>query len=170
MAVFKLFEPNEFQEEMNIVMDLAKHWENLKTRTSIRKIYKWGYLMENHEAYVPEELDFIQPLIHRIIQCAKDSVPKGDKFIPIQMFCCYYDSGQDSCPMHKHNTRQITVSFGSPRDFKVNSKTITIPNGHAIILHRERHGLPKSDERDRRLSFNLFYTTTSELRQANVNA
>jgi hypothetical protein len=79
------------------------------------------------------------------------------------MFICYYNDGTDSCPEHKHGCRQITVSFGETRVLKVNTKEIELESGHAIILHKQKHGVPKSTTTKPRLSFNLFFTTDKEM-------
>lgn len=161
MKIVELFKPDEFTSEIEHLMKLAEGWDST-TEMSKRKFYQWKYTFREH-TYVPKNLEFAEKIVHRIMQMAKETVPVGHKIIPIQMLCLFYENSDDSCPMHIHGFRQITVSFGSTRKFQIDTKKVRVPSGHAIILNGHNHGVLKSKNTKLIVSFNLFYTTNKEV-------
>lgn len=160
---FQLFD-HEYGPIIDVLMTMGPYWQNFNTRTSKRKFIQWTYPIGLSEDY-----SFLKPIIDKILESARYSV-KEQIFEPLQMFVCYYHDGTDSCPGHKHGCRQLTVSFGASRVFKINSRSITLENGEAIILYKQRHSVPKSDtSTGPRISFNLFFTTLQELPEATIS-
>lgn len=165
---FQLFNADEFNDEINILFGLAPEWADWNTRTAKRKVLSWTY----HNMYdwntCHPDYEFLLPLLYKILYCANINVPEGHAMMPIQMFINYYENGTKSTPMHKHNCRQLTVSFGTTRVLKVINKEIELSHGQGIMLFREKHGVPKDESEDPRISFNLFFTTDKEARTASV--
>lgn len=163
---FRLFNDNElksFETIIELLYTMGPEWDDYKTRTSNRKYIS---IPVN---YIPSEYSFLNGIIRKIIETAKETVAVDDEIIPLQMFVNYYNNGSNSAPGHRHGCRQITVSFGCPRILKVNTKDVILETGDAIFLNQQKHSVPKLDENSPffdspRISFNLFFTTKNEER------
>lgn len=163
---FKLFNKEELSLYEPLIETLfvsGPTWNDYKTRTANRKFISLDPLNLL-------EYDFLHPIVYKILECSVLSISdQNDNIIPIQLFVNYYENGKHSTPMHAHGCRQLTLAFGAPRPLKVNTKNYILEPGEAILLNGQKHGVPKVDEKDvffnsPRISFNLFYTTTKEMR------
>lgn len=170
---FKLFNDDNLNQLNNVIQylfALGPTWDNYKTRTADRKYTQFIVKFRNGTSYVPVDYKFLELIVDSIVQAAIHSIKdKTDEIIPMQMFVNYYENGEHSTPMHAHGCRQITLSFGCPRNLKVNTKNIVLESGEAIFLNQKKHGVPKLDKNDLfynvpRISFNFFFTTKKEQR------
>ena len=108
-------------------------------------------------------------IVAAMMRTAQDSVPGA--IIPIQLYMCYYADGSDSCPAHRHECRQLTLSLGAPRVLTVDGKHRLMEHGQAILLHKHKHGVPRQKTSDApRASLNLFFTVAAEVDLASVNS
>lgn len=121
--------------------------------------YQNGYLPKT---YIPFEYKFLEPVVLEMMGIITSLCPINESVLPIQMFLNYYPDGGNNCPMHRHGCRQITVSIGSDRLFKVNSKTYTMKCGDYAVLYNHLHGVPKQENVGERMSLNLFYCHTGD--------
>lgn len=82
--------------------------------------------------------------------------------IPIQsiygVYLNYYRNGNDYTPNHSHpGTRQIVISLGGTRTFKLGSKIFPVSNGDVCIFGSTTHGVPKDHNvTTERISIALF--------------
>jgi len=145
---------NEIIQKLN---NIGPNWSLIKTRTSTRHIESID------PKFIPLQYSFLNNIIYNMLIIANQTITDNSKMIPIQLFLCFYKSGSDHCPMHKHQCRQLTLSLGSERIMKVSSKEIILDSGSLIYLHGQMHGIPKNSDLGPRISLNLFFTTTSEM-------
>jgi hypothetical protein len=125
-------------------------------RSCTRKIQQWSYPL-SAISYIPKKYEFLESIVLEMMGLIVSLCPEDENVIPIQMFLCYYQDGNNNCPMHRHGCRQITVSIGSDRLFKINTKTYNLKCGNFVVLHKQLHGVPKQIDVGERLSLNLFY-------------
>lgn len=155
---------NILDEEIQLVyyqlLEYVETWFRFKTRTSKRQII--SFLYTNNNIVVPEEYSFIMYVIRKLEECARNTIDDSSDPIFLEMFVNYYQDGNYSTPMHRHRCRQITLSLGTKRILKVNTKNVTMDSGDIIFLHQEKHGILKDSSIEPRISFNLFFTTTKE--------
>jgi hypothetical protein len=127
-------------------------------RSCKRKAQEWSYYNGFLPVtYVPSEYAFLEPVVFEMMGIVASLCPANEIMMPIQMFLNYYPDGGNNCPMHRHGCRQITVSIGSDRLFKINSKTYTLTCGNYVVLYNQLHGVPKQENVGERMSLNLFY-------------
>jgi hypothetical protein len=155
---------------LGIVSQEAISWDKYKTRSGIRYINEITFPFTKRPIVwdIPECFHDIKnpvdSIVRQLLQLARITITDGSELIPLQLFLCYYRNGNDVCPMHSHKCRQITLSIGADRIMTVGSKKIKLHNGSIIYLNTEKHGILKEDNVEgNRISFNLFYTTTSEM-------
>ena len=155
---------NIANEETQLVylqlLEFTSLWFPCKTRTSKRQII--SFLYNNNKIIIPGMYSFIQPLINKVEESARNTIIDSSEPIFIEMFINYYQDGNYSTPMHRHQCRQITMSLGTKRTLKVNTKDVEMNHGDLIFLHQEKHGVLKDSSTEPRISFNLFFTTTNE--------
>jgi hypothetical protein len=155
---------NIADEETQLVylqlLEYTSLWYPFKTLTSKRQII--SFLYNNNTIIIPEMYSFIIPLINKVEDSARNTILDSSGIIFIEMFINYYQDGNYSTPMHRHQCRQITMSLGAKRTLKVNTKDVEMNHGDIIFLHQEKHGVLKDSSTEPRISFNLFFTTTSE--------
>eukprot|EP01064_Diplonema_japonicum_P026621 TRINITY_DN38111_c0_g1_i1.p1 TRINITY_DN38111_c0_g1~~TRINITY_DN38111_c0_g1_i1.p1 ORF type:complete len:209 (+),score=22.91 TRINITY_DN38111_c0_g1_i1:33-629(+) len=139
-------------------------WKAYKTQNSVRKVDAW--VMRDP---MPARLIFLKSLMKLLCDLAKGRLEKSEgKLIPMQLFICLYEDGSDSCPVHRHDCKQITLSLGSPRRMVIDGRSQILAHGDATFLAKEQHSIPKepvasprSTSSSSRISLNFFYTTTS---------
>jgi len=68
----------------------------------------------------------------------------------------YYRDGDDWTPNHKHETKQIIISLGSPRTLMVGKKEYRLKNGDIIEFGKSAHGVPKEPGTKGRISIAFF--------------
>jgi len=150
---------------INFLMNTGEHWQEFKTRTSKRNFMSISYInnIPEYDRYYIGEYDTeLQFIIQRLTKIANDTIIDNSKLINIQLFVNYYKDGNSSTPQHSHGCRQLTLAFGSSRILTVGSRKVTLNNGECIFLNGEKHSVPKSDVHEPRISFNLFFTTSTE--------
>lgn len=152
---------------LGIVSEEGPLWNKFKTRLGTRFVNEIQF-DDSGQILIPLCFIDIQReitlIIQELLRIARNTITDGSTLIPLQMFLCYYRNGKDVCPMHSHKCRQITLSIGSDRIMTVGSTKKNLYNSSVIYLHKERHGILKDDINEgNRLSFNLFYTTSSEM-------
>ncbi len=158
---------------LKTISENTNGWKKYPPRSkSVRLVT--SILLSDCDAYdggcqmiIPECLISMQGMLNDIIQelwiLAQLTITDSSRMIPIEIFLSYYRDGKDTCPMHSHKYRQITLSIGADRTMIVGSKKIKLSNGSVIFLNKERHGIPEEKESGNRLSFNMFFTTDSEM-------
>lgn len=101
-------------------------------------------------------LDHIPPEINTIYQIVAKQLPNIGSVLGI--YINYYADGTHYCPMHTHtNTRQLVISLGATRTFKLGQKTYMMGNGDAILFGSSSHGIPKEPHiTDGRISIAIF--------------
>jgi hypothetical protein len=149
---------SELTRITNILKHLGPNWPVFRARTGSR------YVESIDPNFIPQDYLFLNEVIHNMLLIANATITDGSHLIPIELFLCYYESGSDICPMHKHCCRQLTLSLGSSRVMKVNSRNVMLNHGDLMYLHGQKHGIPKNSEiQEARFSLNLFFTTSTEL-------
>ena len=141
----------------NVLNVLGPSWPVYNARTGTR------HVTSINPSFVPPEYAFLSGVIENLLLIANATITDGAKLVPIQLFLCYYSDGTEICPMHKHSCRQLTLSLGSSRVMKVNTRDVMLNHGDLIYLHGQKHGIPPGDSNVTRLSLNLFFTTSSEM-------
>ncbi|CAK9069860.1 unnamed protein product [Durusdinium trenchii] len=119
----------------------------------------------------PAHLQFSQNLIQKLIDHLQSQNPNCE-VIPLQVFLCLYEDGEDACPNHVHDCRQLTLSLGAQREVAVEGRRMLMRHGDVLILDGERHGVPALQERtsQSRVSVNIFFTTSNDAsRPVSVN-
>lgn len=143
--------------------------------------------------YSSEELAFIDPILELLVQLAEGRSKTWEsdvEIIPLGWSLNYYKDPDDSIPAHHHFCRQLTFTVGADQgrlstvwrkniQFSVGSrmpkeefygaghdvdyvvKSYPVKAGDISFLEGEKHGAPKGP--GKRMSFNLFYTTTTDL-------
>jgi hypothetical protein len=163
-----------FDIVLGITSEEGKEWNEYRTKSGTRFVNEIGF---NHTSFgtgiiIPACFDDIRQeittIVSELLKVAKCTITDGAEMIPLQLFLCYYRNGNDVCPMHSHKCRQITLSIGADRVMTVGSsggnKKINLHNGSVIYLNTEKHGILKEDSAEgNRVSFNLFYTTSTEM-------
>lgn len=155
-----------FDLVLGITSEEGKEWNEYKTRSGTRFVNEIQF--DQGQIIIPgcfsDINKEIETLVLELLKVARLTVIDGSEMIPLQLFLCYYRNGNDVCPMHSHKCRQITLSIGADRVMTVGSKKINLYNGSVIYLNTEKHGILKEDSVEgNRVSFNLFYTTSTEL-------
>eukprot|EP01059_Diplonema_ambulator_P001960 TRINITY_DN11616_c0_g1_i1.p1 TRINITY_DN11616_c0_g1~~TRINITY_DN11616_c0_g1_i1.p1 ORF type:complete len:202 (+),score=37.99 TRINITY_DN11616_c0_g1_i1:81-686(+) len=140
-------------------------WRVYKTKSAVRKVDAWVMREE-----MPQRLVFLKSLMKLLCDMAKGRLGRDEgKLIPIQLFICHYENGADSCPLHRHDCKQVTLSLGNPRKMLIEGQPQVLRHGDATFLSREQHSIPKEPPSPvnaplrfaSRISLNFFYTTTS---------
>lgn len=146
------------------IAKIGETWPKFTTR------YGFRYVNElNFEDIEPIYVN----VVHEMLELAAKTITDGSSLIPIQIFVNYYKNGNNVCPMHKHRCRQMTLSFGTDRTMRIVNKEgkkveFTLYNGSIIYLHGQEHSIIRETGIDEdRISFNLFFTTTSERHPVN---
>ena len=122
----------------NILSHLGPSWPVYRAKTGLRHVESID------PNFIPTDYEFLSEVIHNLLLVANSTIIDGSTLIPIELFLCYYSSGNEICPMHKHSCRQLTLSLGSPRVMKINTRDIMLNHGDLIYLHGQKHGIPKS--------------------------
>ena len=147
-------------------------WIERETRSSRRMVDQYTFDGDPSKP-PPHHLQFMQALMERLLDYLRSNLRHGEELVPMQCFLCLYEDGGDSCPSHKHDCRQLTMSFGSERALVVENQRIPMRHGDIVVLDGERHGLPteKRAQTQPRVSINLFFTTSHDLatREVSVN-
>jgi hypothetical protein len=151
---------------LGIVSEEGPSWSKFNTRSGTRFVNEITFTDDG--VVVPECFSDISAevvvVVTELCNVAKLSIADGSALIPLQVYLCFYRDGSDLCPMHSHKCRQITLSIGADRIMTVGTTKTTLYNGSVIYLHTEKHGILKDGSGSgNRVSFNLFYTTTSEM-------
>ena len=120
-------------------------------------------LMGIHLAAPPAHLQFAQGLIQKLVGHLQSSNPTS-QVLPLQAFLCLYEDGEDACPNHVHDCRQLTLSLGADREVTVEGQRVMMRHGDILVLDGERHGVPaqKTKSSQSRVSINIFFTTSSD--------
>eukprot|EP00747_Dinoflagellata_sp_TGD_P169006 gnl/TRDRNA2_/TRDRNA2_196795_c0_seq1.p1 gnl/TRDRNA2_/TRDRNA2_196795_c0~~gnl/TRDRNA2_/TRDRNA2_196795_c0_seq1.p1 ORF type:complete len:266 (+),score=37.83 gnl/TRDRNA2_/TRDRNA2_196795_c0_seq1:86-883(+) len=151
-------------------------WRELETRTSRRLVDQ--YTFEGDRARPPPpHLRFLHGSVQKLLDHLQKhhgrDTEGATEVLPMSCFLCLYEDGEDACPNHVHDCRQLTMSFGSERVMVVEGRRVKMKHGDVIVLDGEQHGVPaqRGVECQPRVSINLFYTTTVDLatREVSVN-
>lgn len=144
-------------------------WSDMNTKASHRLVDQWTFDLDRRSP-PPSHLQFLVELMQGLFDAMQSETP-DDPILPFQCFVCLYETGEDSCPAHAHDCRQLTLAFGAPRAFLVGDRTEILRHGDVIVLDGERHGLPKTRVDGPRASINIFYSTRRDLetRPVSVN-
>jgi len=157
-------------EELDIVFAKllsSPGWSPWKAKTSHRLFDQWAY-HQDRSTPPPPQLRFLGPLMQSVFDAMQQDTP-CDPIVPFQCFVCLYETGNDSCPAHSHDCRQLTLSLGAARTFVAGDETLMLSHGDAIILDGERHSLPPSHTKGPRASINVFYSTQDDLNKRPVS-
>lgn len=147
---------NFFVNDLEDLFKTGPNWHKLKTRTSTRNVLSMSF----QRIIITY---FLFKYCFKILELGSKTVKKGRIFVPLELFICYYKDGNDSCPIHKHNCEQITLSFGESRIIIVNNKKILLKHGDVLYLKGQKHGIPKDENiKNPRISFNLFFVAINE--------
>ncbi|KAJ9456992.1 hypothetical protein DIPPA_16440 [Diplonema papillatum] len=143
-------------------------WRVYKTKNSVRKVDAW--VMKDE---MPARLRFMVRIMKLLCDLGQSKLPFGETLVPIQLFMCLYEDGNDSCPLHRHDCHQVTVSLGSPRMMVISGRPYLQEHGDAVFIDKETHSIPKerrsdTDSRAPRVSLNFFYTTSTQAGSASV--
>ncbi len=157
----EIAKPIQFHENLtevdfctNVLLASASTWPEIHTRTSSRRV------LSVDPKCLPSDYSFLQVLVDNMLFRAEGTITDGSELIAFQLFLSYYENGY-SCPVHRHPCRQITVSLGANRHMKVGSKSVLLEHNTIIYLHGQKHGIPTGST-GKRVSLNLFFTTSSE--------
>ncbi|CAE8629653.1 unnamed protein product [Polarella glacialis] len=147
-------------------------WRELETRTSRRLCDQYAFDGERTKP-PPPHLRFCHTLVQNLLDYLQQQLNSGDFIVPLQCFLCLYEDGEDSCPSHAHDCRQLTMSFGGERTLEVEGRSLRMRHGDVVVLDGERHSLPAQRQKptETRVSINLFFTTSLDLatRKVSVN-
>jgi len=138
-------------------------WRELQTRTA-RRMCDGSYTFNGDPfAAPPAHLQFAQGLIQKLVGHLQSSNPTS-QVLPLQAFLCLYEDGEDACPNHVHDCRQLTLSLGADREVTVEGQRVMMRHGDILVLDGERHGVPaqKTKSSQSRVSINIFFTTSSD--------
>ncbi len=118
-----------FNTIISIVSVKALDWNKFRTRSGSRYVNEIRFGTKTATGIhlgIPIELSCIMSeltiVVQELLKLAKLTITDNSELVPIQLYLCYYQDGNDVCPMHKHKCRQITLSLGSDRDMTVNTK------------------------------------------------
>ena len=151
--------------DTSVIFDKLKNdveWQHMVVgrggRSCKRMMQEWSYYNGFlSKTYIPAKYEFMESVVSEMMGIIVSLCPENETVMPIQMFLNYYPDGGNNCPMHRHGCRQITVSVGSDRLFKINSKTYNLKCGNFVMLYKQLHGVPKQENVGERFSLNLFY-------------
>ncbi|CAE7265492.1 unnamed protein product [Symbiodinium natans] len=125
-------------------------WRELQTRTA-RRLCDGSYTFDGDcSKPPPPHLSFAGNLIQKLLG-RLESDHAGHAVVPMQAFLCLYEDGQDACPNHVHDCRQLTLSLGAERFVAVEGEKILMRpvDGHAmphtmgLVLWSRPRFLPK---------------------------
>ena len=132
-------------------------WRELQTRTA-RRMCDGSYTFNGDPfAAPPAHLQFAQGLIQKLVGHLQSSNPTS-QVLPLQAFLCLYEDGEDACPNHVHDCRQLTLSLGADREVTIEGQRVMMRHGDILVLDGERHGVPaqKTKSSQSRVSINIF--------------
>mmetsp|Transcript_54446 Transcript_54446/g.74420 ORF Transcript_54446/g.74420 Transcript_54446/m.74420 type:complete len:731 (-) Transcript_54446:238-2430(-) len=150
----------------------SEDWQDLGTKRSHRKVMH--YTFSDRRSLPPPHLAHLTYLIEVLLRQLELRTPQ-DSVRPIQCFLCLYERTTDSCPEHRHNCRQLTMSMGAPRTLTVEGQAVAMRHGDVVVLGGEQHGVPRvsvdgqSSNKKPRISINLFYATASDYAKGPVS-
>ncbi|CAK0802053.1 unnamed protein product, partial [Prorocentrum cordatum] len=145
-------------------------WREMETRTSRRLCDQYTF-DGGRDSPPPPHLAFAHGLVQRLMGRVQQGLV-DDEVVPMSLFCNLYEDGEDSCPSHVHDCRQLTMSLGAERTLTVEGRPVCMRHGDVVILDGERHGVPRQPGGAMpRVSINLFFTTARDLasREVSVN-
>lgn len=146
-------------------------WQELQTRTARRLCDQYTFEGDASRP-PPPHLRFAHGLVQRLLAWLRAG-SVDDEVIPLSCFFCLYEDGDDACPSHSHDCRQLTMSFGDERALVVEDQRLWMRHGDLVILDGEQHGVPaqRSQTCQPRVSLNLFFATAGDraTRQVSVN-
>ena len=148
---------NELNAINEILTEVGQGWSQYKVRSGKR------FVESINPTNIPGHYGYLRNIVNKMLSIANDTITDGSKLVPIQLYLCLYTDGEDLCPGHRHSCRQLTVSLGTPRIMSVGPNEILLEHGSVIFLHGQKHGIPKMTSSGKRISLNLFFTTTSEM-------
>jgi len=147
------------------------NWKELETRTSRRLCDQYTFDGQR-KTNPPPHLRFVNSIVQRLLDREQANRGNGE-VVPLSCFLCLYEDGDDSCPNHTHDCRQLTLSLGDERTLNVEGKSYRMKHGDVITLDGERHGVPMLRQApcQPRVSLNLFFTTVLDqaTREVSVN-
>jgi len=146
-------------------------WQEFQTRTTRRLTDQYTF-DGDRERPPPPHLQFVHGLVQQLIRRLQSGHPDTE-VIPLQCFFCMYENGEDACPNHAHDCRQLTMSFGDERAMNIEGRFEPMQHGDVIVLDGEQHGIPKQQNKrcQPRVSINIFFTTALDMatREVSVN-
>merc|ERR1711920_739692 len=138
-------------------------WVEYKTRRSKRKVFGWPIVPGSDHCPLPA----LRPVLGGLIRvAAKDAGQDVGQIRPIQCFLCMYEDSRNTCPVHSHDWRQVTLSLGAARNMIVGDEKVVLQHGDIIVLGGEKHGIVIGRDRSAgpRISINLFYHADGDVR------
>lgn len=148
-------------------------WRELETRTSRRLCDQWTF-EGDRTTPPPPHLRFSHVLVQKLLdRLQHEHNITVAELIPLSCFLCLYEDGDDACPSHVHDCRQLTLSMGDERTLTVEGRPFLMRHGDVVVLDGERHAVPLQHGRNcqPRVSVNIFYTVACDLasREVSVN-
>lgn len=137
-------------------MTRSIRWVQYNTKRSRRKVFGWPIVPGSDLCPLPA----LRPVLDGMIRvAAKDAGQDVGQIRPIQCFLCLYEDSRNTCPVHSHDWRQVTLSLGAARNMIVDDKKLLLEHGDIIVLGGETHGIEIGRDRSvgPRISVNLFY-------------
>eukprot|EP01062_Namystynia_karyoxenos_P051963 TRINITY_DN41165_c0_g1_i1.p2 TRINITY_DN41165_c0_g1~~TRINITY_DN41165_c0_g1_i1.p2 ORF type:complete len:281 (+),score=45.09 TRINITY_DN41165_c0_g1_i1:66-908(+) len=123
-------------------------------------------------APVPVAFEFLRPVLRGAVGALRRCHGPGAVLVPIKVFLCLYPDGESSCPRHRHDCRQLTLSLGAPRTLRVGGRRLLMRAGDYVILRGAEHDVPQLGPGDPpcgpRASVNIFYALIEDFKQGPV--
>jgi hypothetical protein len=92
-----------------------------------------------------------------IVKTLIKAIPSAQSVKLLGVYLNYYQNENDFTPNHKHDSQQIIISLGCPRDLQIGTKVYESGNGDITMFSTAIHGVPKSVKKcEGRISIALF--------------
>jgi len=125
-------------------MTTSIRWVEYKTKQSKRKVFGWPVVPGSDNCPLPA----LRPVLDGLIRvAAEDAGQNVGQIRPIQCFLCMYEDSRNTCPVHRHDWRQVTLSLGAARNMIVGGKKVALHHGDMIVLGGEKHGIEVGSDR-----------------------
>ena len=101
----------------------------------------------------------VDDIIYGIITDTIDKIGFKKSISIDGIYLNYYRNGSDWCPSHSHkDTKQLVISIGCTRTFKIGKKEYELNNNDAIIFGSSAHEILQDESiKKGRISIAVFY-------------